>query len=1200
MPAAESIVKSESAGFAGELTVLLGGSKLGLSLSGDVNFADGIEAYIVLRISAKDGSETEVKLCYKHGELYVQLFGVTAKVTEGELKELVTLFTESGAEADGSAEGMEELLSELDVNGLLESLKLLDGESGLEVVADLSKVFGGDANEVGIKIGAEGEELQIASDKLSVFGITAEEIKLTVGAGTGETEFPTDGAVDIYPHIAKISELISGKEYAIEISYADAESGLSVAGELSLDVREDVKAWGKLTLSAGEVTVPAEIAYINDTIYVKAYNIKLQSGVTEAKELAERIMSLVGEESLPELGGMEEKELSEILGEILGLNFGELIKVVTLTDAGFGAVINADELLSALVGEEISLGEIALEYDLSANAFGAEVLGAELALSAGDKEITVPADAEEYVSLSLVTQFIDPVNAIIQSKGAAVEAAFDLTIEEISMHADIAAEARFYDDGTFGSLIAYIDLSVVEGRTEQLRLYYQDGNVVLGYQAAGETMDGVGYKMNFTPEEFDRIQSEIAGLIGSTPDQGARGAMAFLGELDLNALIGSLRLLSGEAGALSLIADLSSVFGEGNESFAATLKVLENGTLFASVPSVSILGFADVRALELYVAPVPAESGMDLAFMQWSDCDNIFEFILVAYTEIFDTEYLGFTLGMDSDTLSVQAEGRVQFERSGGENASVTLNMQLRAHILSGGTSHYLQATLLRDMFWASYSVIGFDADTALSVSIPVSELFVAGSTVLPILGPILGIDEGTYYYNFVNSILTGYSEMSEYYNTINSDIFGLELYEGQTAFNAWVDLLAGIVKEYTGTEQEQSDKAAEGESSSAFVYGKSEAGNYYAGVSADGMDVKLYALKASETLESSYVLQGAESPIEAPAGEYIDLSSIAQLLNDVLYAYNYKDFGYHLTGSASMSVDLIGLSIPLDLSVQIDAQIDVSESGEVQFNIRLTTGGYENILLLFTGDRVAINGDTVTDITFTNGNIYMHRVQTTYYKSSILVWEQGFKTLSEPYVDDRAMTFEYFMGSTRNMIDQIFFAINMSSSLGDFIIEQAGLDVPETDTGTDSANPNDAGQMVTSYNAVYSGETLTGYELGLDLGAIVNDDAIGAVNVSIARHDNGDGTFDLGSVEATLTFVDFITLHVDLQNETMSDFASEITVSPEEYAELVASGEWSATRHYAGSVDSALGIVCGAFGGSDISALESALASSENGYMEA
>ena len=155
--------------------------------------------------------------------------------------------------------------------------------------------------------------VQIAGLDISVMAQLADSVP--------EISVP-DTAVDLMPFVQNIMSLISGKEYAIEISYADAESGLSIAGELSLDVREDVKAWGKLTLSAGEVTVPAEIAYINDTIYVKAYNIKLQSNVTEAKELAERIMNLVGEESVPELGGLEEKELSEILGEILGLNFG--------------------------------------------------------------------------------------------------------------------------------------------------------------------------------------------------------------------------------------------------------------------------------------------------------------------------------------------------------------------------------------------------------------------------------------------------------------------------------------------------------------------------------------------------------------------------------------------------------------------------------------------------------------------------------------------------------------------------------------------------------------------------------------------------------------------------------------------------------------------------------------------------------------
>ena len=563
---------------------------------------------------------------------------------------------------------------------------------------------------------------------------------------------------------------------------------------------------------------------------------------------------------------------------------------------------------------------------------------------------------------------------------------------------------------------------------------------------------------------------------------------------DLAKFLQSVRLSAEEGGSLGLVMDLASVFGDAFGTLGCSVFAEEEGIAVSckefALGGLTLGGmYAEVLAAKEVI--VPDFGGVTM-------CANVFEFILNAYTQLSGTDSLALSFGYAAEDLSVSLDGKVQFEGAEG-SAERTLNLDFAASISEyapdgqGGSavtgSHYLHLVILRDTLYASYSVKGLDADTALRVTMPVCELFAAGKTVLPILAPLLGISEDVYYFEFVNAIL------GEYYETIHSGIFGVMDTE------SWCDLILGIVDEYS--QQGGQSGSADGALSLPFEIVKGENGD---------VTFRLCGLPAGEGVaDVLFTAPQSASPIEAPSGSFIDVSTIAQLLHDVLRAYDYRDTGYRLTDSVNIEV----AGIELDLAVNIDLRVGVNEDGSADIFLRLTTPQYYNILGGLLGSAVIINGNTVTDITFADGLVSMTRTQTTYYDgSSFWVWEHGFYDLSTPYVDYRAMTQDAFFADIMN---QMFFAINLSDGMQTFIRDQA------VSGGETEGTTHDAGEMVKSYTA-----DAAGYHITLDLGAVTGMGEFGDMTLDIYRTQNG-GQYDLTSLEGSVKVVGVVTLKLNL-----------------------------------------------------------------------
>ncbi len=1161
----KEIIESKDLALSGGFDLLVGDVAVRVSLQGEIRFSDDVQAYAELGVLASDGSETQAKIAYADGVLYLNLFGASAKLSVEDVEKLTDLF--GGAETDGATAALASVFENFDLGAFLSGIELIAAqEDAIRLTAELGALLG-EVGKISVVLDEQDGKIVLSADGLELFGLQVRNIAVSAWSGTGEYVFSTEGAVDLYPYIESVKSLAEGRKYELGVSYKNEEMGLAVDGSVNVDAASGIAVSGDIAVTYGELSIPVGFTYVGDTVYLSAYNIKVSATSEEIASAVEAILAAANAEQ-PEISGIE-IDAGKIVAAIIGLNFDEVIEELRLTGEGLYLTVDLDGLLSGLLGSETELGSLSAKYELATNTFTVQAMGAEVCFGGSEAEVAAPEDAADYVSLSRLTQFVKPVQEIINSNGAAFELSFDTKIEDVAMSAALAGEVRIADGG-LDSLLLRVVLTI-GGQEETVYIFYNSEGITLGYG---------GYNMRLSVGDLEKLQSSLQGLIsGGAADESSRGVMLFMSEFDLGGFLHSLQLLSDSENAVTLIADLSDILGEGNEAFSVRAELLNGNKISLTAAKLSVLGLT-AENLNVVASPVPEAYESDTSFLQWPNCDNVFEFVLAAYSKLFETEYLGLALSYaEEGGVSADVAGRVQFDTAVSEakEVTVTLNLDFRAKVTADGQSHYLEAVILEDTLWASYSVKGFGADTALKVTLPISQLFVAGSTILPILAPILGISEDVYYYQFVDAILNGYAEMSEYYNTINSDIFGLPLYgEGTSAFDAWVDLILGIVGEYTGAPEAKTQEAEASAGSVSFTYGTSAAGNLYANILSGGMSVSLYALENAEPIgEDGYVLGGAQEAIAAPAGEYIDMSSIAQLLKDVLKAYDYANpsQGYHLSGTVTLDMNLALGSLPLatcSVPIDIDVRIGFDDAGTPSVYIKMQVA--ENSLKIAGFIPVKIvETDTVTELAIQNGNVYVARATSAdgtnvNYANETVAYrftgetEEGWlwKTVYNNYstvtkksygdpVQYRAMTLASFLGGDiASIMEHMSFMLSLSSTV------QSALDLalPDpNDDNTDSDNSAsavyDAGEMVKAYTFADNQ-----YRLTLDMAAVAGDESFGDLNVNITRADDGE----LTALNGDLSILDFISIDFDFAHVDPGTH-SEALAKCDEVEELVLSG---------------------------------------------
>ena len=1062
---------------------------------GEIKFENALEIYLQITLNGKT-----VEVLYRNNNVYLGFAGQKVKLAESELtalaEKLSGLFRNTEGEKDllafFSAEG-------LDLQALLESIRLTgveeNGAAILNLFVDLG-ILNENLSDIGAKITTDGHKLFVSAiQPVDLFGISLGKLEASVCAAENEYAYDFANSVDLKPYLDSIYKLAEEQSFEITAAYENNDLGLSVIGMIYANVKNAAVS-GELTVSYAGLTIPVNFTYINKNIYLQVYNVKIQTTAEYAAYAIESALKYFNV-SLPSVGGVD---VTEILGAVITADYTKFIKQFTISDESLSLTVDMDALIA-----DMNLGELSANFMPAENAFGLSVYGVTAKMQGVTaREAGAPADADDYVSLELFEKFIEPVQNLVKSDDIAIALEFGAKIHDVEMTVALSVEIKRIGQ----DMQAYLKAEIfVDGFADEvIELTYRDDYVTLVYE---------GKMMRVPVSQLQQIAQKLGGLFaskGETADQGLQAAILLFSEdgIDLQAFLESL-YLSGRTEEGKTILGLFADLGLLDERLSETrIEISTDGQkLSAGLVGGTVVFGLPVNMLEVSLWPAADEFPYD--FSGAEECGNVFEFALNAYVALFDTKYLNVSAQYDSELLQANVSGLFEFVPASDTGTELSINFDLRAEIhtfalndaaekIDAG-SHYLNMTAVGETAYVSYSLSGYNADTALYVSIPVEQVYKIGKILLP----IMGLDANAPYYDLIDHLLSA----------------------GETQFTTGIFSaiqFADLLKLLDGIPQAQGVSAdgvaALSENLSLFAVGANENGDISFTLS--GLSVG-----NGETLSLSITAQRAGEIAVDTSKTYIDISSVSLLFEDLLNAYQYTDTGYELKGSLGLSL----LGIDLDLTVNIELKVGVETDGTPYLNVNLKTNGYNNILVLaIFGTQVVTNGDTETDITFKDGSIYMTRVQSTSWQKKNWI-SYAFLPITPEY-QYRKMSLEEFAGDA---MDQIFFAINLSDGAKNYISKQ----INSSDGG--SGTTKDAGEMVRGYSFADDVHTLK-----LDVGAIAGDSALGELKLNITRARlEGKDYYDLVKLDGTMILVSVITMKFDLTHQSCGN-AVDFTVLDE------------------------------------------------------
>lgn len=914
----------------------------------------------------------------------------------------------------------------------------------------------------------EETNLQSVLIATELFGESA-KIQLTFGEIEGMPEFSGQNAVDLLPFIHQIRDLIAGRKYSMSFSYIDPQNYIDISGTIALDLSLEnfVKVQGTLEAKIGALNVPVEFTVFGNEIYLSVCGMKVKTTKEEAKALLEKLLKDIELPTMP----AEKLAVSDIISSLFSLHYDEIIAGLSLTSEELSLQIDVDALLEGIgqsVGtDDFSVGMVSAVLNNQTGIFTISALGATIDFAMSSAEINEPVDFSETKDIA----FTLGGEIVLRDEQLLPEAENN----ELVLSVEIQGEVWFAEG-------LQILLNIKINDFSDVNVLYCDGNIKFAYGA---------HWMEVPLDQWQTVVEKFSALRGNaSKDVSIETMLALFGEggLDLYSVLKGIEISVG-AGGLGVVADLAALLGNGAGKANFELSTNDKGLLIQA-DSIFLCG---VTINDLNAGIYAAGNEYSFPNLKSTDqCKNVFEFILNSYGEFAKTSYLGLSFEYASAETDINLDGKIQFvqEETG---TKVQLNLDCAVSILnyeldadgnpvlesgikkiSGG--HYLHLSVVGSKLYFTYSIKAMDAPTALRVTMPVSDLFDAGETILPILSPLLGIEETVYYYDFVVKILSGG------YTDINSGIFS------EMDTEEWCDLILGIIHEYAPSEGEDISS----KEPANIVLKKDENGNLVVSVSnlTDGkgdMKITLTTLKEEISIAEP-----------SDASQYINVSSIASLLQDVLQAYEYRDTGYHLTGFIRGSISIWDIA-----NINLDLRVGVESDNSAYIYLSLSIPEMLGIT----------NGNTRTDIIIKDGYVYINRFMSSYYHIAFPVWKGC------DYRDYRAMTLNYFF---EDILNQIVFIFNFSSAVSNKILEN---NVTEINA--------DAGEMVTLYEA-----TDAKYQLNLNLGALAGTSLLGNISINIDRSFRENTVDQQGNQKAVY---DLVKLHGDTTLLGIADMYYEL-----------------------------------------------------------
>ncbi len=418
-----------------------------------------------------DGAKKEVRFAYAEGEVLIDLDGIKLKADVESAVALISRYVtlpEAGAQIE-----VAELLENLFALKLSEKLALTEEDGVLTIAVkgtELLGAFGIDFELEDVKLGVNREESALKAEALGATVTVTEGEPFAVSA---------EGYTEIVKYAEYAANLLTSENLLADVNFD--RDGIKVEGSVQINFGA-AKVAGNLELTSGEAVKKIYFAYADGCVYLSVDGIKVKADMEAAAALLAQYIAL------PEGTGAE-----LTIGEILGLDFSELLKIAECGEDKLAATLQVTELLNAL-GVNFDFGEA--ELTLAEGEIGLSGYGASVTVKAGD---SFEADTVGYTE---IVKYAEKLAALIEDKTVTAEVEVVYGELEIDGTVTVSAEDGWTVAGEF-----FVTYETVE---KKVGAVYADGMLYL-------TVDGL--KATLGTEEAAAL---VAGLV-QLPEQDADG-----------------------------------------------------------------------------------------------------------------------------------------------------------------------------------------------------------------------------------------------------------------------------------------------------------------------------------------------------------------------------------------------------------------------------------------------------------------------------------------------------------------------------------------------------------------------------------------------------------------------------------------------------------------------------------------------------
>ena len=560
-----------------------------------------------------------------------------------------------------------------------------------------------------------GAEVYVYGSTLAIDEINFEEyldLDVLLGSVIGVLSSETV-TVDLTVTGGAVADILAGAGLADLGASLDGLT-LNVSGGVSISsLPSALAAQAKVNLTNGDLPyVVAEVFYAYEdggmgTAYITITNllgadlsaspVKVKCGISDAVTAIEQLIGAV-EEVLPvaENGQSdgEGNDIASIISGVLAIDFGSIIKELTINADVLSTTIDADNLIAMFSDVSLGLGEVTLEYNtegtLTGSALNGEVV---LEVSGSDSTLTAPDDSE----FLDINEVLNTVTDILENKLVALSLTLDETGLETLLkgvgaedYVSLAKGLGLTVDGTLDieQLAALVNITLTRGEETLLagQIYYDYNNE--GYGTAQLYITNIlgadcDIKVKCDIAELAESIQQIIAMFSQSPsmqndapeaDNTVVGIISEILELDFPAII---EKLTANASGFETEIDVDSLLGE----LEVTGITLGTVTLKYDTATEKLTGSAlGGLTLEAYkgaqeVKPIDGE------FLDLND-------VLNTVTDILTNKLVALSLnlneaGLETLLKGVGAEDYVSLAKGLGLTVDGTLDIEQLAALVS-------------------------------------------------------------------------------------------------------------------------------------------------------------------------------------------------------------------------------------------------------------------------------------------------------------------------------------------------------------------------------------------------------------------------------------------------------------------------------------------------------------------------------------